>query len=122
MTWFGASVIMVIRFQDGVQDRYPPWENVILVDALSAEDAYAKAERYGREDESSQDESLTWEGRPAQLVFGGVRKVIEIRNASMARDQPGDGAEITYSQFDLDSDESLSKLIKGEEVRVLYSE
>jgi hypothetical protein len=122
MTWFAASVIMVIRFQDGVQDKYPVWENVILIDASSVEEAYSKAEQYGREDESSPDESVTWEGRVAQLVFGGVRKLIEIRNASALRDQPGDGAEITYSQFELDSDESLSKLIKGEEVSVLYRE
>ena len=113
---------MAIRFQDGVQDKYPAWENVLLIEALSVEEAYSKAEHYGREDESSQDELLTWEGRPARLVFGGVRKVIEIRNASERRDEPGDGAEITYSQFDLDSEESLSKLIKGEEVPVLYME
>jgi hypothetical protein len=74
-----------------------------------------------------EDESLTINGRPARLVFGGVRKLI---SCAAAPESPGpstaetieDGVEATYSFLVVSSRRELDALIKGEPVQVLYEE
>jgi hypothetical protein len=120
MPWFAASVIMHIRYKDGIQDKYPVWENVLLIDAPTSEEALQKAERAGREREGDSDGSLTWEGRPAEWVYSGIRKLITVSNPNSIENIPDDGAEVSYSEFEVPDDISLSRLVKGEEVPVLY--
>lgn len=122
MPWFAASVIMHIRYKDGIQDKYPVWENVLLIDAPTSEEALQKAERAGREREGDSDGSLTWEGRPAEWVYSGIRKLITVSNPNSVENIPDDGAEVSYSEFEVPNDVSLSRLVKGEEVTVLYVE
>ena len=49
--WYAASIIMLVKFKDGNQDKYPVWENVILIKASSDDEAIKKAEKEGREKE-----------------------------------------------------------------------
>ena len=51
MGWYAASIIMYTEFKDGVQDKYPVWENIILIEGQSETEAKEKAEKRGREDE-----------------------------------------------------------------------
>lgn len=131
MTWFAAHIISYVKFEDGVQDTYPLWENVILIEAESDTKAFEEAQRIGQAyyDDSADPEKagLTWDERPAYWVFAGVRKLIKItETASTIMEQsdpwsrPGHGTEVTYSEMVVDSAEALSKLVNGSPVTVLY--
>lgn len=122
MPWFAASVIMHICFKYGEQDKYPVWENVLLIDAPSNEEALQKAETLGREQEGDEGGSLTWAERPAKWVYSGTRKLLTVSNPSSGENLPADGAEISYSEFEVPDDVSLSRPVNGEEVTVLYVE
>lgn len=49
--WYAASIIMLVKFKDGNQDKYPVWENVVLIKASSGDEALELAEKRGREEE-----------------------------------------------------------------------
>lgn len=119
MPWYAAHIVMSVRFKDGTQDTYPLWENIVLLEAGSDEEAERKAELKGREGEGDSDGSFRWEDRPATWVFAGVRKVIVCEDPHAP---PGDGIEITYSEMAVDDEESLAKLVRGEPVTVRYEE
>jgi hypothetical protein len=117
--WFAASVIMYVQFKDGVQDKYPIWENIILIEASSDKEALKKAEKRGRDDEGDSEGSFHWEERPARWAFGGIRKLLKCKDAE---NRPTDGTEITYSQMEVSAEEALNKLINGEAVTITYEE
>lgn len=119
LPWYAAHIVMSVRFKDGAQDTYPLWENIVLLEAASDEEAERKAELKGREGEGDSDGSSRWADRPATWVFAGVRKVIACEDS---RDRPGDGIEITYSEMVVDDEDSLAKLVGGEPVTVRYEE
>jgi uncharacterized protein DUF4288 len=126
MPWYAAHVVLYHEFREGSQEEYPVMENVYLVHAANEDEALAKAEKRGRS-ACVEDESLTVDGRPARLVFGGVRKLI---SCASAPESPGpstaevieDGVEATYSFLVVSSRKELDALIKGEPVQVLYEE
>jgi hypothetical protein len=117
--WYAAHIIMFAEFKDGVQDKYPVMENVVLIHAKTEEEAFAKAEAIGKEDEGDSDGTFKWEERPARLVFGGIRKLIECVDEEQ---QPADGTEVTYSFIEVANKESLDKIVRGDPVQVLYEE
>jgi hypothetical protein len=110
---------MVTRFKDGKQDKFPIWENVLLVTAESPDEAEQKAIRRAREDEGDSSGSYTYDGRPATWVVAGIRKLIECQNAETP---PADGTEVTYSVFEADSEETVEKLTSGDVVTIRYEE
>src|SRR5690348_2794948 len=103
MPWFAASVVMYFRLKDEQQDAFSVWENVYLIDAPNAAQARAKAEALGRMEEGDEDGSLMLDGKPAEQVFGGVRKVITpsppLLSTSVDTEKLEDGMEATYSSF-----------------------
>jgi len=117
MAWYAAHAIMYIKFKDGVQDKYPFWENIILIEAETEDEAFEKAETRAREEEGDSQGSLTFEERPATWTFAGIRRLVSCVDPF---EQPGDGTEITYLEMEVDSEESFTKLLKGEPVKVLY--
>jgi hypothetical protein len=117
MTWYAAHSIMYVRFKDGNQDKYPIWENVILIEASSDDEAWDKAKIRAKEDEDEKGSESFWDDRPAMIIFAGIRKIVLCLDPE---DRPTHGTEITYSQMELDSFDSLSKFLKGEEVSVKY--
>jgi hypothetical protein len=123
MMWYGAHIVMAVRYDDPAdQTDYPVWENVVLVRADSDEKALQKAEEIGRAGEDDGSERLRWDGKPARWVFAGVRKLIECRTPDDPQDRLRTGTEVTYSQLILDSRETLQKFVKGDPVPVLYEE
>ena len=110
---------MWVRFKDGYQDRYPVWENYILVEATSPKEAWEKAAQRGREDEGDSQGSFTWEERPATWVFAGIRKVIRCEIPGV---QPTSGMEMSYSEFEVATEDALQKLVAGDPVEVTYVE
>ena len=121
MPWFVAHAVLYVRFKRGGQSSYPVWENVYLVEAPTSEGALAAAESRAREDEGDSNGSFTWEGRPAEWVFAGVRKLVTVALAS-SEARPGHGDELTYSEFSAPSLEAVHQLAAGGTVEVKYTE
>lgn len=119
MGWYAASVIMYTKFKNGIQEKYPVWENVILIEAQSVEEAFEKAETRGRMDEGDSSGTYFYDDRPAMLVFAGIRKMIKCQDFES---RPKEGTEVTYSRMEVDSEEALSKLVNGEPVNIRYEE
>lgn len=113
--WFSAHVVMYFKFQDGPQELFPIYENVILVQAKDDAEALAKAENAGRQ---SEDPTCKYDGRAATLTFAGVRKMISCEFSQA----PADGEEATYSQFTVKDAAALSLFVAGKPVPVEYVE
>jgi hypothetical protein len=112
---------MYVRFKDGVQDHYPVWENILLVEAPDDDTAHAHAVARAKEDEGDYKDSFTWQDRPATWVYAGIRKLITVSHLN-PDDQLGSGDELTYSEFDLPSQSAVDRLVAGEEVDLKYVE
>jgi hypothetical protein len=126
MAWFAASVVMYFRLKDGPQDEFSIWENVYLIDAPDGAQAHAKAEALGKLGEGDDDGSLRLDGKPAEQVFGGVRKVLScapsLTGQAVDNSVVEDGMEATFSTFTVGSREDLEAFIRGESVQVIYEE
>jgi hypothetical protein len=121
--WFAAHVVLYFKFKDGNQDRFPAWENVYLVEATAADEAFEKASALGRAQEGDDSGSLLWGGRPATRVFGGIRKLIDVQGAAGdSEDRPADGAEVTYSLLVVKDAKAFARLVEGKPVTVRYKE
>ena len=136
MIWYSASIICYVKFMDGVQDKFPIWENVVLIEANSEDEAFAEAERIGKsnyDDSENHDDKgdMTYDERPAYWVFAGVRKVsiCHVIASVVAEDgidektpcyRLGYGTEVSYSEMEVRTEEDLRKLVDGEPVAVLY--
>lgn len=47
MSWYAAHIIQYWKFLDGVQDSYPLYENIVLIQAEVADEAWEKANQIG---------------------------------------------------------------------------
>jgi len=121
MAWYAAHVVMYVQFKDGDQHHYPVWENILLIESTSDHDALARATTLAKEDEGDHKGSLNWKGRPATMVFAGIRKLMAVSHQAID-DHIGSGDEVTYSEFDLPSREALDRLVAGDDVNLTYVE
>ena len=48
MAWYAAHIVCYVRFCDDVQDAYPIWEKVILIEAEADDVAHVEAQRIGQ--------------------------------------------------------------------------
>jgi hypothetical protein len=115
MNWYSAHIIMYVELRDRTQQRYPVWENIVLIKARDADAAFETAERRGRSEEGDSDGSFRWGKHPARWVFAGVRKLTECVDAS---DRPADGTEVSYTEFELESLDAVRRLAAGKSVQV----
>lgn len=113
MSWFAAHIIMFVQLKKKKQRRFPVWENIVLVQANSEVQAFQKAERKGRLEEGDDDGSFTWGGEAATWVFAGVRKLTMCEDFET---RPGDGTEVTYVEFELESLGAVRKLARSQAV------
>jgi hypothetical protein len=121
MKWYGVHVLMAVRFRDGDQKTFPAWENVYLIQAKDGDEAETKAAAIGKQNEGDSSGTFTWDDRPASWIYAGVRKVIEISNATSTGNEPSDGAEVTYATLEFNSEQALKGYAAGEsaELRVV---
>jgi hypothetical protein len=119
MGWYGAHAIMYIQLTDGSQDSYPVYENVFLVQAETPDEARDKAAALARREEGDDRGTLRSGGRPAKMIFGSIRKVVSVSHES-PDNQIGHGDEITYSEFIVADRSTLERLLKAEDVNILY--
>ena len=110
---------MFVQFKDLAEDTFPVWENIILIEADSSEEADEKARRIGKDAEGDSGGTFYWGDRAAAWVFAGIRKLVKCQDSE---NRPGDGVEISYSQMVVQDKASLDKLAEGVPVSVLYEE
>lgn len=119
MPWYSASAIMFVQFKDGKQDSYSVWENVHLLQASNREEAEERAIKRAKDDEGDSSGTFMWEERPAVWVFAGLRKLITVSHPDLD-DNELDGAEVTFSAFEVETEADLTALVNGEDVNVKY--
>jgi hypothetical protein len=126
--WFAVSAILYFRIKKSSrQANYLVWENVYLVRAESANTARRRASFYARAAAGDDGGDLIVNGRPATLVFGGVRKVVECLGDPTSF-RPNvvkaihDGVEATYSAFLVRGKSDLLRLIHGKPTKIVYKE
>jgi hypothetical protein len=126
MSWYCAHAIFYFELKEESQDSYLIWENVYLVEAPSDDEARSKAEKYARANEESSGDDLKLNDKPCRYRFAGIRKLITVSYIEEAPTKPDDapvsGAEVTYSEFEVDTLHQVMKLAKGDRVDVLYRE
>ena len=118
--WFAVHVCMYFSLGGRAQASVPIWENVFLVLARGPGDAKRKGERIGRGEQLMS--GVTWAGKPAQLLFAGVRKVVSCAAASSQAGSSDvfaihSGVEATYSEFRVRKSD-LKRLLRGKSVKV----
>jgi len=87
----------------GEQKRFTVWENILLICARNATEALRRARKRAKEDEGDSKGTLVWDGKPSRMVLGGIRRLIECEDPDT---RPGDGTEVTYSEFVVESQAS----------------
>jgi hypothetical protein len=90
--WYAAHLVLYVKLKAGAQRPFPVWENIVLLRARSEEEALAKAEQRGRAEAGDDDGTFRWNGKPAEWVFAGVRKLTLCEDSE---DRPGDGTEVS---------------------------
>jgi len=123
MTWYVASAIMSIK-TNGKQKNIPIYENFILIEADSPNQALDKAIKISK-DETALDDDLYLNGKPAKMVFEGIRKLIKISNPTdrdLDSTPPTTGTELTYSEYLIKTKNQLKNLVAGKSVNIKYIE
>jgi hypothetical protein len=100
---------------------YPFYENVVFIEAESSQEAWQKAEQFGKENEFD-DPSFTRDDRPAHMVFAVVRKIIAPAGLEEPEASPTHGTELTYSFMVIDKEEDFLSLVNNELATVHYEE
>ena len=124
MTWFAASIIMTTRPVDQSPGPILTYENVVLIEAKSSDEAFSKATEYANA-AIVVDDSLAVDDKPVIESFAGIRKLINISNPhplDLDHAPPTTGTEISYSCFEVANEQDLAKLVKGEDVVIRYIE
>jgi hypothetical protein len=121
MPWFAAHAVLYFRLKSGEQQRYRVWENILLIQAPDSRAAWQQGLELARRDEGDCQGSLRIDDQPCTLVFGGLRKVVEVSHAT-AEERPGHGDEISYSEFEVADADALDRLIKGQDAALIYLE
>ena len=123
MTWYAASIVMAIRPKSGyLPGGISVHENVVLFEAGSPEAAAGKATQYAKAEQGAHDDLMV-NDEPAEMLFVGIRKLVNISNphpASLDDDPPRERTEVTYSEFELKDETELKKLVAGQDVTVTY--
>jgi|SRR5271166_1768720 len=126
MTLFAASIVIWLRdkTEKGIDEQTDGpchlWERVLLVRAGDPDEAMRKASEFGQNDASANSGDLMDEGKPAELIFMGVRKLREVETTRSSGGALGDVTEVSASEMEVASRADLLKLARGNEVIVRY--
>ena len=58
--WYTAHLLMYVKRKNHTDGKIPVWENLVLIKADSESEAFAKAERRGKQDEGDDDGTFRW--------------------------------------------------------------
>lgn len=114
--WYAAHAVMLFRLKEGEQTEFSVWENIILIQAATPDEAHEKAEARAKEDETKYEENgLTWDDELAEFKFLGLRKLMQCFSDEQ---QPSDGTEVSHNQITFADREQLDKFVAGEEAQL----
>ena len=117
--WYAAHAVMLIRLKSGDQTEFTVWENILLIEAATPDEAHDKAKSRALEDEWNLDDTFTWDDKPAEFKFLGLRKLNQCFSFDgQQSQQPGDGDEITFNQIRFANREQLELYVAGEEAQL----
>jgi hypothetical protein len=116
--WYAAHAIMLFRYRDSEQNEFPVWENIFLVEANGSDEALRMAEERAKKDEFD-DETRTYNGKPADIVFVGIRKLMQCLSDE---EQPSHGTEVSHNQLRFKGKAALEAYIRGEETVVTFED
>jgi hypothetical protein len=119
MSWYAAHLVMCVRFRSGAQDKFPVWENVVLLSARSDDEAFAQAEAMGRSAAGDEDPTFKWGRRAARWEFVGVRKLVA---CALAGPSPAAGDEVTYTELEFDSLSAVQAFAAGGPARARFED
>lgn len=125
---YAAHVVMRVVLIDEPQVNFPVWENVVLVESVNPEEAERVARQFGLDAEGTAEGSMTWEGKKAELVFAGIRRLTSCvdltnyANLEGSEAKAGNGTEITYFQFTMKSRSDFDDFLAGQEVELKLKE
>lgn len=120
MSWYAAHLVMFARLKGNVrQQTFPVWENIVLIEADSEDEAMKNAEQHGHEEEGDDDGTFRWASKPAEWVFAGVRKITLCQDSQK---RPKNGTELSYTELELGSEEAVYQLMEGEPVCVRFTD
>jgi hypothetical protein len=125
MTLFAANIIiwLKIKTEKGLDENVDGpchlWERVLLVRADDPDEALHKASEFGLNDATANSDGLMDEGKPAELVFMGVRKLREVE-APAAGVAQNELTEVSASEMEVASRADLVNLARGNPVVVRY--
>lgn len=123
--WYAAHVITSFRAKNTKRKWINVWETIYLVNGKTRALAEKKAEKLGRREAKFGSIGLTINGKPGEMVFEGIRKLMTVMNPDdmrLSEDRPNDGTDITHSEFGVRDQKELMKLIRGKQVTVEYYE
>jgi hypothetical protein len=109
MGWYAAHIVLAVEFLEGEQDRFPAWENIVLLRADHEADAWRLAEQRGLRD-ADEEQAFRWGGRPARWRFAGVRKLTECVPTA---ENPDDGDEVSYIELEFRTRPDLDRFLEG---------
>lgn len=105
VSWYLSREIVYFEFADQTnQDEYQVWENLILINAQSPEEAYQKALKHGFDSEGD----VTIDGQKGRSKFKGLKTLVPVY------EDIEDGAEIEWIEYVVEKDE-LESLVKLKE-------
>ena len=122
MTWFTASLITYIKALSGSQDVFPVFEDFVLIEADTREEALLEAEKIGIKGSALED-GLEFMGVPSIRCFAGVRKLRSIFSAEQGKldeSPPTLGTELSHSYYEVSSEADANALGQGRAVQVKY--
>lgn len=120
--WYSAHAIFYFKYQN--QDSVLVHENIYLIQSDSEENALIQAKSIAKDSEDlNEDSHLQLNGKPAQYIFAGVRKIVAVEiTPDSEKGKIASGLEVTYSELEVDTIEEVNRLANGDFVEVLYRE
>lgn len=92
--WYLANIIVypVIKHKSKIINKNycSYWDNLILIKAKNADEAYRKAKKYGKGEENSY---INTDGNNVIRKFAGIKDLVEVLNSYLDDEQ-----ELTYKQ------------------------
>lgn len=92
-------------------------ENIYIIRAADSDEAYQRADAIGLSNQSDDSAGVTLDGKPAKIVYAGVRRLAEIIDCYDS--DPEDGDEVAWLSYTIRDTEELDKLLKGRAARVI---
>lgn len=117
MAWYAAHIVMRVEFRTGTQEKFPVWENIVLIESKTEDEAKAKAKEIGIAQQGDSGGTFYWEDVPAKWVYCGTRKLITLASPEVGTNIPVSGTEITYSTLEFSSQESLNRFLDCDETQ-----